>query len=124
MRYFGTDGVRGEVGKTFTPEFVARIARAIITAGYKKVVIGHDTRASCAWIMDVLRRELAALDITEVGVVPTIAIAFLTPKLDCDLGIMVTASHNPPKFNGIKLFDKNGRKLDGEALYEIDRLVD
>src|SRR5579864_5457355 len=108
--YFGTDGVRGIVGEFLTPELVERLGKAsALWSGRGRVFIGRDTRASGVELEEAFARGVAAAGGSAVlaGVVPTPAVALLR----LDLGIVVTASHNPPEYNGVKFFDRDGHKL-------------
>jgi phosphoglucosamine mutase len=126
LKYFGTDGVRGVFGEKLTLDLVGQIGRAVVASDCNKVVIGHDTRESCAQIIQVLKDVFISsnVSVVDVGTVPTNAISFFVREYKCDFGIMITASHNPPEHNGIKLFDNMGRKLDGEALEKIDGFIE
>ena len=125
MKYFGTDGIRGVFGKDLTLELVEQVANAVALQNPKRVVIGHDTRGSCGAITDTFTKVLkpCGVHIVNIGVVPTTACAFLTSKLKADIGIMITASHNPHTDNGIKLFNALGEKMDGAELEYIDSLI-
>ncbi len=121
-KYFGTDGVRGIVGETLAPELVERIgAAAAVWSGRGRVLIGRDTRASGAELEEALARGIASAGGVAVlaGVLPTPAVALLAQ----DLGAVVTASHNPPEYNGVKLFDREGKKLTDEQEREIEELL-
>jgi phosphoglucosamine mutase len=122
-RWFGTDGVRGVVGETLTPELVERLGCAVtLWAARGRVLIGRDTRASGPALEEALARGIVAAGGTAVlaGVLPTPAVALLAQ----DLGLVVSASHNPPEYNGVKVFDREGHKLtDGDEL-EIEALLD
>ena len=126
--YFGTDGIRGVVGKNFDADLVIRTANAaavFIEKRPAKVVIGIDTRASCDSIEHILAGTLAyyGIDVVNVGVVPTAALSFLTKKLKCDLGMMVSASHSPTKYNGIKVVNSLGEKLPQSETCILDKLI-
>jgi phosphoglucosamine mutase len=121
-RYFGTDGVRGVVGELVTPELVERLGRAAalwIAAG--NVFIGRDTRASGVELEDAFARGVVSAGGAAVvaGVLPTPAVALLA----LDLGVVISASHNPPEYNGVKFFDGQGRKLTDEAEEQIEQLL-
>jgi phosphoglucosamine mutase len=121
--YFGTDGVRGIVGEFLTPDLVMRLGKAsALWSGRGRVFIGRDTRASGEELEEAFARGVAAAGGSAVlaGVVPTPAAALLR----LDLGVIVTASHNPPEYNGVKFFDRNGRKLSDAAEEEIEALLD
>lgn len=113
---FGTDGVRGRANALLTPELVVQLARAAAhrlgTEG-GRVIIGRDTRNSGPMIESALAAGFASagMDVFLAGIIPTPAIAFLIKDTRADLGAIVSASHNPPDDNGIKLFDKHGMKL-------------
>ena len=122
-RYFGTDGVRGVVGDDLTPELVERLGRAATRwAGGGRVLVGRDTRASGPALEDALARGITSAGGTAVlaGILPTPAVALLAD----DLGAVVSASHNPPEYNGVKFFDAGGAKLTDEQEEEIERLLD
>jgi len=122
-RYFGTDGVRGVVGKDITPELVERLGRAAtLWCGRGRIFIGRDTRASGPELEAALARGIASVGGNAVvaGVLPTPAVALLT----LDLGCVITASHNPPEYNGVKFFDRDGQKLSDTQEEEIEALID
>jgi phosphoglucosamine mutase len=122
-RYFGTDGVRGVVGRDLTPELVERLGRAAtIWSGRGRIFIGRDTRASGPELEAALARGIASAGGGAVvaGVLPTPAVALLT----LDLGCVITASHNPPEYNGVKFFDRDGQKLTDKQEEEIEALLD
>jgi phosphoglucosamine mutase len=118
---FGTDGVRGFAGRPpLDPPTVARLGAAIVSAHPlgrpARLVIGRDTRESGVWIEAELARGAASEGavVTTVGVLPTPAIAYLAGALEFDLGVVISASHNPFEDNGIKVFSGRGEKF-GEA---------
>jgi phosphoglucosamine mutase len=122
-KYFGTDGVRGIVGQTITPDLVERLGRASAQwSGRGRIFIGRDTRSSGVELERALARGIASVGGNAVlaGVLPTPAVALLS----LDLGAVVTASHNPPEYNGVKFFDSDGHKLVDEQEEEIERLLD
>ncbi|MCL2228504.1 MAG: hypothetical protein FWC00_01600 [Firmicutes bacterium] len=125
MKYFGTDGIRGVFGNGLTIEIVQKLALAIVSFKPKKVLIGRDTRESGPQIVLAIKDILHEnnIKVVDVGIVPTSAVSFLTPKYGCDFGLMITASHNPPEHNGIKVVGKDGKKIDGDALVQFDTLV-
>ena len=111
--YFGTDGIRAKQD-FFTDEFLERFASALFyKLGKGKVCVGRDTRVSGERIVEKLSVYLLqyGINIFDCGILPTPALAYLTKKNGCDLGIMISASHNPPEYNGIKLFSGCGAKL-------------
>jgi phosphoglucosamine mutase len=122
-RYFGTDGVRGIVGELLTVDLVERLGRAATRwGGHRRVFIGRDTRASSEELEEAFARGVASAGGNAVlaGVLPTPAVALLA----LDLGVVISASHNPPEYNGVKLFDREGRKLSDAAEEEIEALLD
>jgi phosphoglucosamine mutase len=121
--YFGTDGVRGVVGETITVELVERLGRAAaLWCGRGRVFIGRDTRASGVELEEAFARGVASAGGAAVlaGVLPTPAVALLR----LDLGVVISASHNPPEYNGVKFFDRMGGKLSDTAEEEIEQLLD
>jgi phosphoglucosamine mutase len=122
-RYFGTDGIRGVVGADLTPDLVERLGKAAtLWSGRARVLVGRDTRASGPELEDALARGIVSAGGTAVlaGVLPTPAVALLAQ----DLGAVVSASHNPPEYNGVKLFDREGRKLTDAEEEKIEALFD
>jgi phosphoglucosamine mutase len=122
-RYFGTDGVRGVVGEDLTTDLVERLGRAAtIWSGRGRIFVGRDTRASGVELEQALARGIASAGGNAVvaGVLPTPAVALLT----LDLGCVITASHNPPEYNGVKFFDRDGQKLSDEEEEQIEALLD
>ena len=111
--YFGTDGIRGVANVQITPDLATRCGNALAQMGAKKVLIGRDTRRSGDMIACGLGAGLCSggCNVLDVGVLPTPAVAYLTKKHSCDFGIVVSASHNPPEYNGIKIFSSQGTKL-------------
>ena len=122
-RYFGTDGVRGVVGEDLTPELVERLGRAAtLWSKGGRVFVGRDTRASGPELEEAFARGIVSAGGNAVlaGVLPTPAVALLA----LDLGVVISASHNPPEYNGVKFFDRDGQKLTDEAEEEIEALLD
>jgi phosphoglucosamine mutase len=131
-KYFGTDGIRGLAnGPKLTPELALKVGMA---AGQKfvrgdhrnRVVIGKDTRRSGYMIEQALTAGFTAvgMDVYLLGPMPTPAVAMLTRSLRADLGVMISASHNPFDDNGIKLFRPDGYKLSDELEEEIEAMID
>ena len=121
-RYFGTDGVRGVVGEFLTPELVERLGRAAaLWTGAAKVFVGRDTRASGVELEEAFARGVVSAggDCILGGVLPTPAVALLA----LDLGVVISASHNPPEYNGVKFFDANGHKLSDQSEEQIEELL-
>src|SRR5712691_10400914 len=130
-RYFGTDGIRGRANGVITPELALRVGQA---AGVMfqngdhrhRVLIGKDTRLSGYMIETALVAGFTSvgMDVLLTGPMPTPAVAMLTRSMRADLGVMISASHNPYDDNGIKLFGPDGHKLSDEVEHEIERLVE
>jgi len=130
-RYFGTDGVRGRANVSITPDLAMRLGQAaglMFTRGEHRhrVVIGKDTRLSGYMIENALVAGFTSvgMDVLLLGPVPTPAVAMLTRSMRCDIGVMISASHNPYEDNGIKLFAPDGYKLSDDIEREIEALVD
>jgi len=131
-RYFGTDGIRGTANTPpMTAETALRVGLAagrIFTRGKHRhrVVIGKDTRLSGYMVEPALVAGFISvgMDVFIVGPMPTPAIAMLTRSMRCDLGVMISASHNPYHDNGIKLFGPDGFKLSDQVEAEIEALID
>ena len=122
-KYFGTDGVRGVVGKDLTADLVRDLGRAAaVWSGRGRVFVGRDTRASGPELEEAFAEGVASAGGNAVlaGVLPTPAVALLA----LDLGAVISASHNPPEYNGVKFFDSEGRKLTDESEEEIEALLD
>ena len=122
-RYFGTDGVRGIVGEFLTPELVERLGRAAaLWSSGGRVFVGRDTRGSGPMLEAAFAEGVASAGGNAVlgGVLPTPAVALLA----LDLGAVISASHNPPEYNGVKFFDADGQKLTDVSEEEIEALLD
>ena len=125
-RLFGTDGVRGVANIDLTCPLAFRLGQAAVRFQGPRIIVGKDTRLSgdmleaavCAGITSMGGTALLA------GIIPTPAIALLTKQLECDGGIVISASHNPPEYNGIKLFDRQGFKLPDEVEDEIQAAIE
>jgi phosphoglucosamine mutase len=130
-KYFGTDGIRGRANGVITPDLALRVGQAtglVFRHGEhrNRVVIGKDTRLSGYMIETALVAGFTSvgLDVLLLGPMPTPAVAMLTRSMRADVGVMISASHNPYDDNGIKLFGPDGYKLSDEVEEEIERLVD
>jgi len=122
-RYFGTDGVRGVVGEDLTTDLVERLGKAAtLWSKGGRVFVGRDTRASGPELEEAFARGIveAGGNAVLAGVLPTPAVALLA----LDLGVVVSASHNPPEYNGIKIFDRDGQKLPDATEEEIEALFE
>ena len=130
-KYFGTDGIRGRANGVITPELALRVGQAaglVFTRGEHRhrVLIGKDTRLSGYMIETALVAGFTSvgIDVLLTGPMPTPAVAMLTRSMRCDLGVMISASHNPYDDNGIKLFGPDGYKLSDEIEHKIEALID
>jgi phosphoglucosamine mutase len=129
-RYFGTDGVRGRVGQSpMTVDFALRLASAaarVLAPQGGRVLIGKDTRVSGYLFESALEAGFVAagVDVMLIGPLPTPGVAYMTQRLGCRFGVVISASHNPYHDNGIKFFGADGRKLSDEVEAQIERLID
>lgn len=128
MRLFGTNGIREVVGEKFTPAFVTRVADAIgaLLPTGSHVVVGWDGRTSSPAFAGIVASSLALAGhkVTELGILPTPAIQYNVVPLGADLAVVVTASHNPPEFNGLKCIAKDGLEVAREFEERIEAGVD
>ncbi|HSZ07266.1 MAG TPA: phosphoglucosamine mutase [Steroidobacteraceae bacterium] len=128
--YFGTDGVRGRVGTApMTVDFALRLASAaarVLAPGGGRVLIGKDTRVSGYMFESALEAGFVAagVDVMLIGPLPTPGIAYMTQRLGCCFGVVISASHNPYEDNGIKFFDATGSKLSDRVEQEIESLLE
>jgi len=132
-KYFGTDGVRGVANSELTPEIAFRLGRF---GGYvlskkhgsenPKVLVGRDTRVSGEMLEAALIAGLSSIgaEVMRLGVISTPGVAYLTREVDADLGVMISASHNPVADNGIKFFGPDGFKLTDDEELEIENLLE
>ena len=130
MKYFGTDGIRGRVGENFmTADFALRLANAsaqVLAPKGGTVLIGKDTRISGYMFESALEAGFvsAGINVKLLGPIPTPAIAHLIKKYNAELGIVISASHNSFKDNGIKFFNSHGTKLDDELEVRIEAALE
>ena len=128
-KLFGTDGIRGIANKDLTPELAFKVGRAgayiLAKENHGKVIIGKDTRASG----DMLEAAITAgfcsmgLDVVSLGIIPTPAVAYLTRRYKALAGVVISASHNPGEYNGIKFFSNEGLKLPDEVENKIEDII-
>jgi len=130
-KYFGTDGIRGPANRVITPELALKVGQAAGLVFHRgdhrhRVVIGKDTRLSGYMIETALVAGFTSvgMDVLLLGPMPTPAVAMLTRSMRADLGVMISASHNPFADNGIKLFGPDGFKLDDETEAAIEAVID
>lgn len=130
-RLFGTDGARGIANSELTCELAMKIGRAaaiVLSDGNRKrprVLIGMDTRISSEMLQSAISAGLCSVgaDVLVLGVLPTPAVAFLVKKYGYDAGIMISASHNPCEYNGIKIFKSDGYKLPDDVEEKIESII-
>lgn len=127
---FGTDGIRGRVGQfPITPDACLQIGwitgRIVKERGGNQVLIGKDTRISGYLLESVLQAGFisSGINVSLLGVIPTPGVAYLTRSMGADLGIAISASHNPYRDNGIKFFDQSGLKLPDSTEAQIERMM-
>lgn len=134
-KYFGTDGIRGVANKELTAElaFKTGAAGAFVLKKHSehggrrvKVIIGTDTRTSKDLLSSAISAGMMSVgaDVIDVGVIPTPGVAYLTRKYEADAGVVISASHNPSEYNGIKFFNSKGLKLPDEIEEEIESYID
>lgn len=127
-KLFGTDGVRGVANEMLTAELAFKIGQAgayVLTkhkCGKAKIIVGKDSRISGDMLEAALSAGICSVggEVVSLGVIPTPAVAYLTGKYNADAGVMISASHNPMEYNGIKFFDHDGYKLSDEIENEIE----
>ncbi len=130
-RIFGTDGVRGIANSELTVELAYKLGKAgawVLTEGTHKprIIVGMDTRISGDMLESALVSGILSVGAEALclGVVPTPAVSYLTRKYNADAGVVISASHNPVEYNGIKFFNKNGFKLSDELEDKIQKLIE
>jgi phosphoglucosamine mutase len=125
-KLFGSSGVRGLVNVVLTPQLACKVGLAAATqTNARRAVVGRDTRVSGPMLEDALVAGLTAagVDVSLVGVVPTPAVAYLAKALGADVGFMLTASHNPPQYNGIKVFSGDSLSFTDESQNAVEKII-
>ncbi|WKV08051.1 phosphoglucosamine mutase [Thermoanaerobacterium sp. CMT5567-10] len=129
-RLFGTDGVRGVANKDLTPQLAFELGRAgayVLTECSRrpKILIGRDSRVSGDMLQSALTAGLTSVgaEVMDAGIIPTPAVAYLTRFYNLDAGVVISASHNPVEYNGIKFFNKDGYKLPDEVEDKIEKII-
>ncbi|MGB9740220.1 MAG: phosphoglucosamine mutase [Candidatus Bathyarchaeia archaeon] len=124
-KLFGSSGIRGIVNIDLTPTLAVKVGLATATFGKKRVLIARDTRVSGLMLEKALVSGLLAggVNVYCLNVLPTPVLAYLTKHLNADTGIMITASHNPPQYNGIKFFDNNSAAYNEEKQDKIEKII-
>ena len=123
-KMFGTNGVRGTINDELTVELVLNLGRAIGSVlGPGQIALARDSRMGGRMYSRVMTSGLLSTgcSVVDLGLVPTPTLQFMVPRLDCVAGVMITASHNPPKFNGIKVMGSNGIEISREKEREIEK---
>ena len=123
-RLFGTNGVRGVVGKDLTPELVLSIGEAFGTMRKGRIAVGRDTRTSGETLAFAVKSGLLSVgcDVTDCGILPTPALQYLV-KNHFDGGAMITASHNPPEYNGVKIIEPDGTEMGDEETLKLEQRI-
>lgn len=123
-KLFGTSGIRGEIGSEVTGELALNVGKSLsyYLGNEGTVVLGYDTRTTSKMLNQAITAGLveSGVNVIKVGMVPTPLVGYATDRLGADAGIMITASHNPSKYNGIKIWDKNGMAYTPEQESEIE----
>lgn len=123
--FFGTDGIRGIVNEDLNHSLITMIGNALAKSKTNaKILIGRDTRISGTYIVSTLTSGAlqGGANVVDVGIIPTAGISYLTNKLGYDYGVVISASHNPPQYNGIKIFNSSGIKLNESEEETIEKL--
>src|SRR5512136_2992257 len=123
-RLFGTNGVRGVVGKDLTPELVLTIGEALGTMRKGCIAVGRDTRTSGETLVKAVKSGLLATgcNVVDCGILPTPALQYLVQE-DFDGGAMITASHNPPEYNGVKIIEADGTEMGDQETLMLEQLI-
>lgn len=126
LQFFGTSGIRGIVGTELSPLLATKIGLAVATyVKGGKIIVGHDSRTSSPMIESALISGLLSggCQVQKLGLVPTPTLAYITKALSVAAGIMITASHNPPEYNGIKIFNKDAMAYTEDQQMELEQLI-
>lgn len=124
-KLFGTDGVRGVANTELTCDIAFKLGQAAVEFLGKTIVVGKDTRLSGDMLGNALSAGIMSMggNVLDAGIIPTPGVAYLVRELHAEGGIVISASHNPPEYNGIKFFDRQGFKLTEEVEAEIESFV-
>lgn len=123
-RLFGTNGVRGIVGKELTPELVLAIGKSLGSMRKGRIAVGRDTRTSGDMFVRALKAGLlsSGCDVVDCGILPTPALQYIV-KGTFDGGAMITASHNPPEYNGVKIIEPDGTEMGDEETIKLEQIL-
>ena len=125
-KLFGTSGIRGKIGSEVTCELALNVGKSLAyyLGNSGTVVLGYDTRTTNKMLDEAITAGLleSGVDVVKIGMVPTPLVGYATEKLDADAGVMLTASHNPSQYNGIKLWNKNGMAYTSAQESEIEKI--
>jgi len=131
MKYFGTDGIRGVVGKDLSSTLIKKVAKAIVLYYNKHkikrvILVGNDSRQSSDYILAILETNLLkhGIRVENLGLCSSPCLAYLTKKYNYPIGLMLSASHNPSEYNGLKFFNCFGEKVDDSFEKEFEGLMD
>ncbi|MBN2734193.1 MAG: phosphoglucosamine mutase [Methanomicrobiaceae archaeon] len=121
---FGTNGVRGVIGESMTPELVMKIGLSLGAMRKGTIAVGMDTRTSGPALISALKSGLlsSGCNVVDVGILPTPALQYIV-KNHYDAGAMITASHNPPEYNGVKIIDADGTEMDDEETIKLENIL-
>jgi len=121
---FGTNGIRGVIGKDMTPELVLRIGEALGTMRNGCIAVGRDTRTSGDTLAGAIKAGLLATgcDVVDCGILPTPALQYIVRE-HYDGGAMITASHNPPEYNGVKIIEPDGTEMGDDETIQLEQLI-
>ncbi|NMA10624.1 MAG: phosphoglucosamine mutase, partial [Methanomicrobiales archaeon] len=119
---FGTNGVRGVIGETMTPALVLKIGAALGSMRRGTIAVGRDTRTSGEALTHALKAGLlmTGCDVVDMGVLPTPALQYIIKTNRFDGGAMITASHNPPEYNGVKIIEADGTEMSDEEIIRLE----
>lgn len=126
-RYFGTSGIREVVNEKLTPELALKVGLALGTYLQEgKVVIGCDTRTSSVMLKNAVISGLLAtgIDVIDIGLAPTPLTGFAIRLYNAEAGVTITASHNPPQYNGIKVWDRDGMAYTPDKEHELEKIIE
>ena len=121
---FGTNGVRGVTGTDITPELMLTVGQALGSMRKGQIAVGRDTRTSGESLIKAIKAGLLAMgcDVVDCGILPTPALQYLV-KEHFDGGVMITASHNPPEYNGVKIIEPDGTEMGDEETIKLETLI-